>query len=73
MNKRTEKRLTAYILGEMKERELTQSDMGELLGISHQAFSQKMKNRRFDLQDLSIIFQKFNPSPEELHHIFCEV
>jgi cyanate lyase len=44
--------LYAYIIGQMKAREMTQRELGELLGLSQQVTSAKLKRRGLTTKEL---------------------
>lgn len=58
--------LVKYIAGEMYTTRTTQAQMGELLGISRQAFAKKMQSCSFDVSELIKIFHRFGTTGEEV-------
>ena len=57
-------RITDFIRGEMKRRDLTQADLANVLNITQQGFSRKLKNG-FTLEDIVRIFEFFKISKKE--------
>lgn len=47
----------AWISGKMREKKLTQADIADCMGITQQAFGQKLKKSQFTYGDLLTIFQ----------------
>ena len=57
-------RITDFIRGEMKRRDLTQADLANVLNITQQGFSRKLKNG-FTLEDIVRIFEFLKVSEKE--------
>lgn len=53
-----------WLVGEMKEKKLKQSDIGKLLGISQPAVSQRLESGNFTYDQLLILFDKLQ-TPEK--------
>ena len=65
-------RLTVLIYGRMKVKCITQTQMGEALGISQQAFSKKLKKSQFTFQELVIIFEMLELQDDEILSVLRE-
>lgn len=61
-----EKDIGAWIAGKMREARLTQEYMADKLGISQQAYGQKLRRSQFSYADLLTILQEINASDEEI-------
>ena len=59
-------KLTVLVYGRMKVKRITQTQMGDLLGISQQGFSKKLKKAKFTYPELVLIFEKLEMSDEEI-------
>lgn len=57
-------RITDFIRGEMKRRNLTQADLADVLNITQQGFSRKLKHG-FSLEDIVRIFEFLKVSEKE--------
>lgn len=55
-----------WLEGEMWDRGIKQEDMGQLLGISQQAFSKRVEKRQFDVKEIMLIFHEFDTPPEKI-------
>ncbi len=60
------KDLTACISGKMYTQGIKQKDMGELLGVTQQAFSRKLRKCQFSYLELLEVFKKLDFSDEEI-------
>lgn len=58
--------LREWMTGRMKTLHLNQKDMGELLGISQQAFGDRLKESNFTIDHLYEIFKKLQATDEEI-------
>lgn len=56
----------ACVSGKMYTRGIRQKDMGELLGITSQAFGKKLKKCQFSYLELLEVFKKLDFSDEEI-------
>lgn len=65
-------RLTVLIYGRMKVKRITQTQMGEMLGISQQGFSKKLKKAQFTYLELVMVFEKLEMSGEEILSVMRE-
>lgn len=63
---KNEPMLYSYILGAMRNNDISQSDMASDLGISQQVFSYKLKNGTLTVTDLLKIFDKLKPDDSTL-------
>lgn len=52
--------LYAYIIGQMKARDMTQKELGELLGLSQQVTSAKLKRRGLTTKELIEVVEILN-------------
>ena len=52
--------LYAYIIGQMKSRGMTQRELGELLGLSQQVTSAKLKRRGLTTKELIEVIEILN-------------
>ena len=59
-------KLARWVYGEMRIRRLSQSQVAEKMGISHQALSKKLKRESFDFSDFLFFVKEFEPSQQEL-------
>lgn len=55
-----------WLESEMWDRGIKQEDMGNLLGISQQAFSKRVEKRQFDVKEIMLIFHEFDTPPEKI-------
>lgn len=62
-------RLAAWVYGELKVRELTQSDLAKRRGVSQQAISLKLKKHSFDFEDFACFVEMFDPSDAEIKRL----
>lgn len=60
------KDIGAWIAGKMREARLTQEYMADKLGISQQAYGQKLRKSQFSYADLLTILQEIQASDEEI-------
>ncbi len=60
------KDLSEWITGRMKTLGLTQSDVGELLGITQQAFCQKVAQCNFKYSELLPLLKRLQATDEEI-------
>lgn len=58
--------LAQWITGRMYAMKIRQKDMGELLGISQQAFGHKLKISQFTYGELLEILKKLDATDEEI-------
>lgn len=65
-------RLTILIYGRMKVKRVTQTQMGELLGISQQGFSKKLKKAKFAFPELVAIFDRLEIEDSEILSVMRE-
>lgn len=52
--------LYAYIIGQMKARSMTQKELGEMLGLSQQVTSAKLKRRGLTTKELIEVIEILN-------------
>lgn len=67
--KRREYKVTDFsrwIAGKMLELKLNQTDMGQLIGISQSAFSNRLEKGLFSYEDMLILFEKLKATDEEI-------
>lgn len=57
---------TKWVVGEMHTRGLRQEDMGQLLGISQQAFAKRVKTKRFNVGEAMVLFHEFDTPVEKI-------
>ena len=62
-------RLSRWVYGEMKVRNITLQKLSEKRGISHQALSRKLKTSSFDYIDFLFFVKEFEPSEKELKEL----
>lgn len=58
-----------WLKNEMWDRGLKQEDMGNLLGISQQAFSDRAKKHQLDIKEVMLIFHEFDTPPDKIGHL----
>ncbi len=59
-------RFSAWLYGCMKTSRVTQEELSKRLNISQPALSKKIKEQRFNLDDLIVIFGTFKPDLKEV-------
>ena len=57
---------TKWLVGKMHEYDLNQTDMGEMIGISQPAFSNRMEKGLFSDEDILSLFEKLKATDEEI-------
>lgn len=57
---------SAWLFGQMKVCHVTQEELSKRLGISQSALSKKIREQRFNLNDLIVIFGTFKPDLKEV-------
>lgn len=62
-------RLAKWVYGEMKVRGMSQEEVSHKLGISRQAFGQKLKKKSFNYNDFVFFVKEFKPTDKELREI----
>ena len=62
-------KLAAWVYGEMKVQRIPQRVVADKRGISQQAFSEKLKNHRFDFEDFVTFVELFKPNDEEIRRL----
>jgi len=62
-------RLSAWVYGELKARNMTQADLAKEMRISQQALSMKLKVQRFTFDDLCVFVDVFKPSESEIERL----
>lgn len=55
-----------WMVGRMFKLNLTQGDMGEAIGISQPAFSERIKKGLFSYEELLVLFPKLQATDEEI-------
>ena len=70
---RQKKKLSSKIKGKMAEKECSQAELGEKLGISQVAVSKKLQKGIFDSAELFIVFRFFDFTPQEICEVMKEV
>ena len=65
-------RLTVLIYGRMKVKRITQTQMGEYLGITQQGFSKKLKRANFSYQELVSIFEILEIQDDDILSVLRE-
>lgn len=55
-----------WLKGEMWARNISQEEMGNILGISQQAFSNRLMNKKFDIREIMLIFHEFDTPSEKI-------
>ena len=68
-NQRLSARLSSWVYGELKIREMPQSKLAKEMDISQQALSQKLKSRSFSFTDFLTIVKVLQPDSRELNHL----
>lgn len=59
-------RLAALLFGTMKVKRKTQTEMGDVLGISQQAFGKKLKKSQFTFLELVKVFDELDLPDEDI-------
>lgn len=62
-------RLSKWVYGELKVRQLSQRTLASKMHISHQALSRKLKDKSFDYKDFVFFVKEFEPDEKELQQI----
>ena len=62
-------KFVAWLYGQMKLRNMTQSALAKKRGISPQALSVKLKKHSFEIDDFLFFVKEFQPSDKELREI----
>ena len=60
------KELSAWVYGQMKVRNISQSKMADVIGIKQPSLNYKLKHGSFTFQDLTAIFSELKPDAETL-------
>lgn len=60
------KKLTAWIFGQMKVNRVTQQQIADAIGIKQPSLNRKLKKGKFTFEDLTAIFQLLPPDANEL-------
>lgn len=55
-----------WLIGEMRERKLSQADIGKLLGISQPAVSQRLESGNFTYDQLLTLFSKLEAPDKDI-------
>lgn len=63
------KELSAWIYGQMKVRNISQSRMADVIGIKQPSLNYKLKRGTFTFQDLTAIFSELKPDAETLQKL----
>lgn len=63
---RINSRIAKWIYGELQDREMTQSELAQELGVTQQAISKKLKVKHFLASDLSEFIRIFEPETEQV-------
>lgn len=58
--------LSAWVYGQMKVKNISQSKMADAIGIKQPSFNYKLKRGSFTFQDLTAIFSELEPDAETL-------
>lgn len=64
------KLLREKIVGRRKTLRISQSDMGDLLGINQSAYSKKEKSCEFNVDDLNVLFKTLDFTDKEILKLF---
>lgn len=62
-------RLSKWVYGEMRSRQLSLENIAKKMGISHQALSRKLRIASFSYSDFIFFVKEFQPSDKELKEI----
>lgn len=60
------KKLTAWICGEMQVNRVTQQQIADAIGIKQPSLNRKLKKGKYTFEDLTAIFQLLPPDADEL-------
>jgi len=60
------KKLTAWIYGEMQVNRVTQQQIADAIGIKQPSLNRKLKKGKYTFEDLTAIFQLLPPDANEL-------
>ena len=58
--------LSKWIVGKMYEKRISQKEMADMLGITQQAFGQRLRRGYFPYKDLIQIIKKLDATDEEI-------
>lgn len=61
-----EARLSTWVIGTMKQKNISQKQMGEEIGVKQQTFSKKLRNHTIDFGDFVNIISVLKPDRETL-------
>ena len=62
-------RLSKWVYGELKSRQISQESIAKKMDISHQALSRKLRCASFNYTDFVFFIREFQPSDKELREI----
>ena len=62
-------RMAAWIYGQLKVQNISQAMLAKERGISQQAISRKLRQKRFDFEDLCCFVRLFEPDADELKQL----
>ena len=65
-------RITDHITGKMRRKGITQTQMGDRLGISQQVFSKRLKTGKLYLEDFLEIIDALEDEREEVIKLICD-
>ncbi len=63
---RLKDRISAWMYGQMKKKQITQQRLAKELCITQQAFSQKLKRCQFSIDEFMVIVNIMDPEADEL-------
>ena len=62
-------RLAAWVYGQMRLNNVTQSMIAERRGVSRQAIGEKLKKHKFDFEDFVTFVDLFQPDDREIRNL----
>ena len=62
-------RLSRWVYGELRVRQMSQAELAREMQISQQALSMKLKIARFTFDDLCTFIRVFEPSEDEIERL----
>ncbi len=69
IRKKTRKRISEFIIGRMRLKKITQGQLGEALGMTQQAFGQRLKTGLFEADELPVLWEILGVEDDEILRI----
>ncbi len=63
---RTRKRISEFVTGRMRSEKISQEELGNLLGISQSAASNRVRKGMFEADELPLVLELLNADDEEI-------